>query len=596
MSRSRVLAGVALLLVAAVAWIGVRGLLAQRHLTHARSALAQAKTALLDRRLDDADRAITKAGHDTEAAHSLTGDLIWKAAAHIPIAGASLQAAGAVARAADGVARKALPPAFAAARTLDPQKLRAPDGTIDVTLLKRSQPDLDKATAAATHAAAQLDDIPSHGVVGAIRTATDDLTKQTRALDDALQGVRRGVRLAPAILGSDRPRRYFVLIQQTSESRGTGGLPGGFAILTATNGHLAIEAQGSNADLQAGPIPPPAGVPADYVDLYGADDAFNFWVNVNLSPDLPVVARVIADRWQHQSGHAVDGVVTVDSQALASILRGSPPITVPGAPALTPANLVDYLAVGQYRDFATPGGAAAGVDNSPARKQLLVKIAQVATDRLVGGGGSTLDLARGLSEAISSGHLRMASDDPALAPGLHDAGIDGALPAGPAPVAYPVIFNSSGGKLDYFLDRSITYDGGDCSGATRRTTITVDLTNHAPEGLPAYLTNPGAIPKIGNSTINRISLMVFGTRGAKLDKATLDGQPLDAAGGRSAAFLDIAGEAGLPRWKTLIDLPSGQKRSFVLQLTEPTAAGAPRVPEQPLARPLHATVHLPACR
>jgi hypothetical protein len=409
-----------------------------------------------------------------------------------------------------------------------------------------------------------------------------------------LQGVRRAVRLAPAILGSDRPRRYFVLIQQTSESRGTGGLPGGFAILTAANGHLAIEAQGSNADLHAGPIPPPKGVPADYVDLYGADEAFNFWVNVNLSPDLPVVARVIADRWQHQSGRAVDGVVTVDSQALASILRGSQPITVPGAPALTPTNLVDYLAVGQYRDFATPGGAAAGVDNSPARKQLLVKIAQVATERLVGGTGSTLDLARGLSDAITSGHLRMASDDPALAPGLRDADIDGALPDGPAPVAYPVIFNSSGGKLDYFLDRAVTYDGGDCSGATRRTRITVDLTNRAPEGLPAYLTNPGVIPKIANSTINRISVMVFGTRGAKLVKATL-GASLDAAGGRSPAFLDVASESGLPRWKTLIDLPSGQKHSFVLELTEPTAKGAPRVPVQPLARPLKTAVHLPTC-
>ena len=38
---------------------------------------------------------------------------------------------------------------------------------------------------------------------------------------------------------------------------GTGGLPGGFAILRADKGHLTIDAQGSNADLHAGPIPPP---------------------------------------------------------------------------------------------------------------------------------------------------------------------------------------------------------------------------------------------------------------------------------------------------------------------------------------------------
>jgi hypothetical protein len=594
MSRLRRLAIVGLLVLAAAAWLGIRGFLAQRHLNDAKAELATAKTALLDRRLDAAESAMRTAGADTMAAHRLTGDIVWKAVAHVPFAGASLAAAATVAEAADVVARQALPPAFAAARTLDPQQLRASDGTIDVDLLQRSLPDLDAAAAASAKARRNLDDLPSHGVVGAVHEAGAELSMQTDDLDKALQGVRRGVRLAPPLLGHDRPRRYFVLIQQNSESRGTGGLPGGFAVLRATDGRLAIEAQGSNADLVSGALPPPPGVPADYVKLYADDSAFDYWVNVNLSPDLPNVARVIADRWKHQSGQQVDGVVTVDSQALADLLRGSPPITVPGAPALTPANIVDYLAVGQYRDFATPSGAAQGVDASPERKQLLVRIAQVATARLVGGGGSTLELARGLSDAVTSGHLRMASDDPALAPALQEAGITGGLPTGPAPVAYPVLFNSSGGKLDYFLDRSITYDGGDCSGRSRKTRITVELVNRAPAGLPAYLNNPGTLAGVGNSTTNRLSLAVYGTRGAELVTAQLDGKKL-LPDGPSTAFIDVASEAGLPRWKTLIDLPAGKPVRLVLDVKEPVVDGAARVPEQPLARPLHAKVDLPAC-
>ena len=36
--------------------------------------------------------------------------------------------------------------------------------------------------------------------------------------------------IAPTLLGEDRPRRFFVLVQQNAESRGTGGLPGGFKL------------------------------------------------------------------------------------------------------------------------------------------------------------------------------------------------------------------------------------------------------------------------------------------------------------------------------------------------------------------------------
>jgi hypothetical protein len=505
-----------------------------------------------------------------------------------------LQAAGIIAAAADDVARHALPPALNAAKTLDPAQLRSKDGTIDVGLLQRSQPDLDKAASAATSAADRMRDLSGHGVAAPIHRKATELATQTRDLADALQGVRRSIRLAPALLGADRPRRYFVLVQQTSESRGTGGLPGGFTVLTANKGRLTIEAQGSNADLRSGPLPPPAGVPKDYIDLYAGDEAFSLWVNVNLSPDLPVVARVIADRWKHQSGNAVDGVVTVDSQALADILRGSPPITVAGAPPLTPENIVDYLAVGQYRDFATPAGGANGIDDSPARKQLLAKIAQVATSRLVGGTGSTFELARGLSDAVTTGHLHMASDDPALKLALREAGIDGGLPTGAAPVAYPVLFNAAGGKLDYFLDRRITYTGGDCKDKTRRTTITVELTNRAPSGLPPYLTNPLNLPGIGSSIANRLTLMVYGTRGATLRSAALDGKPLTPTG-RVGEFIDAAAEAGLPRWSTLLDLPVGKSRRLVLELTEPTAPGRPRIPVQPLARPLQKTLDLPTC-
>jgi hypothetical protein len=330
-------------------------------------------------------------------------------------------------------------------------------------------------------------------------------------------------------------------------------------------------------------------VPADYVSRYAELGGFDTAVNVNLSPDLPVVARVVAARWLAQTGERVDGVVTLDATALAAILRGSGPVLLPGGRRLPPEQLTEYLAVGQYRDFA-PRRPADGIDRSQARKDALDTVAAAAAARLAKGGGDTTSLVRGLADAVRSGHLRMASDDQALAPGLRTAGVDGALPEGAAPVAFPVVFNSSGGKLDHFLDRAVRYESGPCGAGRRTSRVTLTLTSRVPAaGLPPYLTASiqGGVQR--QSLVNRLTVQVFATRGAILQRATLDGKPLPEGA------LTGTTEAGLSVWHTLVPLAPQQPRVLVLELDEPAVAGAPRVPEQPLSRPLSREVRWTAC-
>ena len=169
------------------------------------------------------------------------------------------------------------------------------------------------------------------------------------------------------------------MVQQTSESRGTGGLPGGFAVLEASKGKLRVSAQGTDADLVNGTIAPPPGVPADYIRSYTPDGAFNLWQNINISPNLPVVARVVAARWKRQSGQSVDGVVALDALALADILRGSGPIDVGDGESIKAADVPQFLAVGQYAGLAPISSA------QRARKDRLTQVARVATARLTGG-------------------------------------------------------------------------------------------------------------------------------------------------------------------------------------------------------------------
>ena len=594
--RSRRVLVLALLLLLVISgWLGVRALLAKGQLEDARAQLRQVRTALESRDVPAARAATAEAVRHTDRAVGLTSDPLWRLAELTPIAGRTLLTAGELAVVADQLTGEVLPELLDAVDTVDPDAFRRPDGSFDLAPLRSAEQPLRDARQQAEAAQQRLRDLPQSLVLPPVADAREDLEDQTAELVGAVSGAVSGTQIAPLVLGEDRPRRFFVLVQQTSESRGTGGLPGGFVVLETEKGRLCVTAQGSNADLRNEVIPPPAGVPADYVQHYRDFGAFGLWQNINVSPDLPVVARVIAERWRRQSGQTVDGVIAVDSQALAQLLRGAGPIPLPGGRELRPEDIVDYLAVGQYRDFAPPTGAT-GIDRSEERKQVLARISQAATQRLVSGGGDSEQLLLGIVEALRSGHLRMTSWDAPLGPLLADAGVDGALPKGEAPVAYPVVFNSTGGKLDHWLERAVRYDAGPCEGPRRRSTITVELRNAAPtSGLPPYLTTRIDENGLTTSSTNAVTLQVYGTRGAVLEDASLDGQPISRRVRSDGQFLRQSEEGGLPMWHLRVELPPEQTRRLELRLVEPVVPGEARVPEQPLARPLSRTVDVPAC-
>jgi hypothetical protein len=574
-------AGVVVLLIAACAWTGVRALKAKQHLEQARTQLEQARSALLDRRLDDASAAITAAAAQTVQARRLTHDAVTGALSLVPVAGRSLDVLRGVTAAADEIARDVLPPALEVAKGIDPAKVRQPDGRIDIALLRAATPGAVSTSRTMAGVARDVDALPTTLVPSVVGTAARDFDDQVTQLNSALRGVADALRIAPDFLGADHPRRWFVLVQQTSESRGTGGLPGGFAVLSAVDGRLKVENQGSNADLPAGVIAP-VGLPKDYVDRYQGDGAFENWQNSNLSPDLPVVSRYLVQRWKAQTGEQVDGVLAVDAVALQTLLEGSGPVEVAPGQTIPASGIEDYLALGQY--------AAAPGDNAQyERKENLTSVTKAVLERLTGGGGDSTALLRGLSKAVRSGHLHLGTDDKAIASVLAGTGADGGLPRDGRPFTYPVVFNASGSTLVYFQDRTLRYTGGDCGDGRRRTTVSVTLRNDPPalNTLPQYVTIRLEDGIRTQSLVDRVGLSVYATRGARLVKATLDGKPVP--------YLEPGTEAGLPVWQTFLDLPPQADRTLVLTLDEPTAKGAPRVLEQPLARPLARTVDLDRC-
>jgi hypothetical protein len=127
----------------------------------------------------------------------------------------------------------------------------------------------------------------------------------------------------PPLLGANGKRTWLVLLQNPAEARATGGLIGGYALVTADRGHLALTSSGSNDDLlKNGPITTSV-VSQGLRDLWGADLAD--WRSINLSPHFPDTG-ILAHEGMKERGTPVDGVVAVDPTIVSALLAGTGPL------------------------------------------------------------------------------------------------------------------------------------------------------------------------------------------------------------------------------------------------------------------------------
>ncbi|MCX8203884.1 MAG: DUF4012 domain-containing protein, partial [Nitrososphaeria archaeon] len=176
--------------------------------------------------------------------------------------------------------------------------------------------------------------------------------------------------------------------------------------------------------IQSLPAPDPARVPppvpgfAENYDAFRADG--RFWLAVNLSPDVPSVARVLLDAYRRLQGEQLDGVILADPYALQARLRVTGPIRVPGlARTLGPATVVPFVTVeayGLYEDQAT-------------RKRVLGEVAHAALTRFLASETVGAEGLRGLIRAAARGHLLLYVADPEIQAALERTGAGGALRA-----------------------------------------------------------------------------------------------------------------------------------------------------------------------
>jgi hypothetical protein len=556
-------------------WVGVTAWMARSELNAVRSGVPVLRAQLVAADVPAATASADLMARQATRAHKLTSGPAWAVASRIPVLGDPFKTARGITEVANELGRNALPQLVQAGTTIDPHQLRSDDGRIDVAALRRIAPTLDAAATSLDRAISSAERLPAETYLGPVDRARADLLDQLLPLAQMANSSIEASSLLPHMLGADQPQTYFVTFQNDAEARGTGGLPGAFAILRADKGHVAFE--GFHTDDEMKGVAADVSFDPDYEQLYRNAGTKTLFLNGNLSPHFPYAAQIWADMWRRHSGQRVNGVLAVDPEVLGYLLAVTGPAKLTGGGQVSASNVVELTQSTAYTRFGT---------DTAARKQFLIEVASAAADQVIGASGDPAALARALARAADERRLLVWSADPAMQAILERTELAGAVPDTPAPYAGMTVINEGGNKLDYYLDRTLTWERGGC-GPVRAVTVTVTLTNHAPKGLNSYVTarsdNPGYAIQPGD---NRVSIYYAATQGAVAQTATIDGRP---------AGITAGAERGHPVFVVGVELPRGATRTVVLHLEEPAAPGELSVLRQPLVRPLAVDVRDQSC-
>ncbi|HYG73046.1 MAG TPA: DUF4012 domain-containing protein, partial [Actinomycetota bacterium] len=316
-------------------------------------------------------------------------------------------------------------------------------------------------------------------VADARTAALDEISGLATSLADAQVVFER----MPWFLGADGPRRYLFGAQNPAELRGTGGLLGVYAILTIEDGDFVFSR--FRPDGTAPNVPTrQVDAPADYERLYTQFGGAGFWLNANMSPDLPSTAVALENLWRASGRGQLDGVILADPFAFRAMLEATGPVRPPSLDVeLTSTNVVDYVTNGVYTDMPVPD----------ERKEALGEAVHAVVDAFMTSSSSPQASLDAMAEILGSGHAQVYVDDRELQGVLAGGVVGGALASDDADLLGVVINSAGGNKVDFYLDRAIEHtvrlgDDGSASASTE-----IELHNDAPlQGAPQYVLGPFA--------------------------------------------------------------------------------------------------------
>ncbi|HEX5524318.1 MAG TPA: DUF4012 domain-containing protein [Pedococcus sp.] len=561
--------------------LGYSAFQTHRHLLDAQAEVGLLRAAMVrqDAPAAEVDQRLRNLQTQADAARSLTDGPLWGLPASVPWLGRPFETVRGASAAVSSIAHDVLPPVGTARDGLVGVDLKNPKGGIDLRPIAAAVHPLGQASSASDAVLADVRALPVSGV-GPVDRGRADLLDQVEALSRQLRSAHEAVTVLPPMLGADGPRRYMVAFQNNAEARGAGGLPGVYAVVRADRGRLSFEHYGVSGDF-AGIEVPLTGLSEGYAGHYQGAAPGAFFGNATVSPHFPDGATLLLRYWKAKTGERLDGAMAIDPTALSKLLAVTGPTSLEDGTRVGAANVVALVERDAYERFADPA----------VRKLYLIEVAKaVADDVLERGPEKGTQLAGALGKAVAERRLLVFSTHKVEQGVLERRPVGGAVSGTDGLFSGVVINNGGGNKLDYYLEREVTYEAAPCSSPTPdNATVTIRLTNRAPRsGLTDYVAGRADRPVVPvKRGTNRLLVGYYATKGAAFSDATLDGKP---------ELLSVDSERGRPVFTSTLEIAPGQTRVLRMTIEEPPGAKGPVTTlVQPLVLPQKTTVTAPAC-
>jgi hypothetical protein len=550
------------LAVVSLAWIGTTAYLAHRELDAAKSQLTQLQTDLVSGDVGAARVEAASLTRHARRAHQLTTGPAWSLAAAVPFVGAPALATRQLSAAVAAIGTGVVPKLIDVSAAVGPGGFSFKNHKLDISALLTQTPTLDRARTAADQQQHAIADIALDSWLGPVNSGVRSATSKLSGLVAGLDGVDDAAHVLPTMVGYPTPQRYFVGFQNEAESRGSGGLPGAFAIMVADHGVLTFTHFGNDGELSGTRSDPDLG--RDYNANWQFFDPTGNYLNSTVSPNFPDAARIWADMWQAKSGQHIDGAVSLDPTAASYLLAATGPATLPDGSQITSKNIVSRTESSVYAQY---------VSDNATRKAYLLQIAQAVDQHVFAGSGNSTALLTAAMKAVGQRRLLLWDANDTIQSTLAKSNVAGDIPTTNAPFVGAFVSNYASNKLDYYLYRSVVWTSSGC-GPTRNVTATITLHNDAPaSGLPTYVTQRSdAAPYPVKAGDSRTLLTYVGSTGGSLLQATVNGKTVGTLSGRVA---------GHPSYGAVLELPRQSTSVVVLHLLEPRAGGQPVVVKQP---------------
>lgn len=473
----------------------------------------------------------------TSSARSTTDGPLWKAAASIPFIGYNFSAVREVVVSGDDIAIHAVGPLLDKQKLLDWEILTPSSGRFDLDSLNEAEPTISTAAHTVRHSYQRMAALELPRLISDVADPIGAAREQLRGLADALDTASSVAQLFPSMLGAEGPRSYLVLVQNSSEVRATGGIPGALAMLHTDSGRIKLGEQSSAGAL--GAFSPMLDVDPEQLDIYTGRLGTQMQ-NVNLTPDFPTAAQLAKKMWEtRHPGQVVDGVIALDPVVLSYLLQATGPLDLNDPQilsefrdselplALTQENVVPTLLSQVYKAIEEP----------EAQDAYFAAVASRVFSALTEGKNDGTRLIRALAVSTNENRLYLWSSRPneqrilASTP-LHGSVVSGSDAGG---TAFGVYFNDgTGAKMDYYMDRTVQLIQRCRSGEYSDYTVRVSVTNRAPldaaSTLPGYVTGDGVFGVEPGRV--RTNYVVYGPAQSFVETAQLDGESTTVGAGR----------------------------------------------------------------